>query len=197
MTVLAGGIVAKNIGDPIGFGANLGPGGVLLAITGPTIVVSAVVPEGVVTANVGSVCIVNDPSGASVWLKSTGSGSVGWVQFTTGGGGSSANLDVIQAYFDYTSSADILIGSVAVGDTLEEIKVEIFDAFNGTTPTISVGNPGNHDAYFAAIPVPVGGADAFWVGSSLVGASTTVRLYSSFGGSTAGTGRVSISIRRA
>lgn len=197
MSVFPRGIIAKGVGDVIGFGANLGLNGELISITGPTIFVSAVLPENVVTANVGSLCIVNDPSGASVWLKGTGTGSAGWVQFSTGGGSSSANVDVIQAYFDFTSSTDILIGTVAVGDTLEGIKVEIFDSFNGTSPTISVGDPVDHSAYFAATAIPAGTTVALWEGSSLVGAATTIRLYSSFGGSTAGTGRVSISIRRA
>ena len=197
MTVLNGGIVTKDIADPIGFGAAIGPSGSLSSVTGPTIRVSAVAPDGVVTAGPGSLCIVNDPSGASVWLKATGTGATGWTALSTGGGSGKGNLDVIQAYFDYTSSADILVGTVAVGDTLEEIKFEVFTSFDGTAPSFTIGNPSDHSAYIPATTMPPNGTDTFAVGSSLVGAATSVRLYLSLGGSTAGTGRVAISIRRA
>lgn len=197
MAVLTGGVVTKGIADPIGFGATLGPSGALLSITGPTISVSAVPPEGVVTANAGSMCIVNDPSGASVWLKSTGSGAAGWVPLSTGGGSGKGNLDVVQAYFDSTSAADILVSTLSVGDTLESAKLEVFTAFDGVSPSLTLGNPGNHSAYLGTTMIPVSTADEFISGSSLIGVATTLRLYLSLGGSTAGTGRIAISIRRA
>ena len=158
--------------------------------------ISPVSPEGVIAAIPGALCIVSTPGIVGLWQKQTGTGSTGWSQFPASAGSGKGNLDLVQAYFDFSSSADITLGLLSAGDTVEDIKIEIFTGFNGASPALTVGNPGDHAAYLGSTPISVGMITPA-IGSSLSGASIAVHLYLSLGGSTTGAGRCAVTISRA
>jgi hypothetical protein len=196
MSVLTGGIIAKSTSDRIGFGASIGPDGALIAVTGPVFLVSAVPPEGVVSANVGSLCIVADPAGASWWGKVTGSGSVGWVVLPTSAGSGKGNLDILQAYIDPASAAAITLGTLNVGDVVEAVEVNVYTAFDGTSPAATVGTGTSPAAFAAGIGLGATGLQTYDGGVPIASAETA-KLYLSLGGSAAGLARVTLSVRRA
>jgi hypothetical protein len=196
MAVLTGGVYAKNVADPIGWGVTLNPDGSVATVTGPTMRVSAVAPDGVVTANVGSLCIVNDPAGATVWIKATGSGNTGWTVIPTPSGSGKGNLDILQAYIDTTSAAIITLGTLNPGDVVEAAEFDVYTGFDGVNPSVSIGSTTDPIAYTAATSLSRSSLVTYDGGIQIAGAETA-KAYLSLGGSAAGSARVTLSVRRA
>jgi hypothetical protein len=195
MSVLTGGIYAKETTDRFGWGAVLGPGGSVASVSGPIIAVSAVAPEGVVSGNPGSLCIVNDPSGASLWLKQTGSGSSGWAQLTPGGGSGSGNLDVLQAFIDHTSASVIMLGTLNPGDVVEGMELDVYTPFDDPAASITIGTATDPVAYSTALPLTPQSIQTS-NGGIVISGTETAKIYLSLGGSTTGTARIALPIRR-
>ncbi len=95
-------------------------------------------PEGVVTANIGSVYRrTNGSTGTTLYIKESGTGNTGWVAVAGGGGAGFSGTPTSGAvpYYDGSGLADSPITASVPGSMVNGITVT--GAATGNTPTIS------------------------------------------------------------
>lgn len=111
-------------------------------------------------------------------------------------GSGTGNTDIIDVDFNYSSSSPIVITLLNVGDVVEAAEVEVLTAFNGGSPTVSIGTAVSTQRFVANTTIASAGYQDFGGGetiSTAVNAILTIAL----GGSTAGSGRISLTVSRA
>lgn len=104
------------------------------------------------------------------------------------GGGASSGFTVSPVAFYYNSSSPITVATVATGEIITKVILDITTAFNAAT-TLSVGHTGSQTALMDTtqnLPATVGFYEV--IGNHQYGGADTVKLYISPGLSTQGAG---------
>lgn len=112
-----------------------------IGVGGPGITKHNATPEGAVTAPVGSIVLRTDTG--QVYKKTSGSGNTGWVDVSSGGGGS-AWLDddgtTPSPLPSATGSKSVAIGQGAVATTSDSFAIGTSSEIKGTSPnSIAIG----------------------------------------------------------
>lgn len=108
----------------------------------------------------------------------------------------SGNLDVLVADINSSSASPVALGTLNTGDQVERVEVVVETAFDGTAPTLSVGTPASAGRFLSSADLSAAGltvAD----GSDPIASAIAARITLSLGGSTTGSARVSLWVRRA
>lgn len=108
MSVLTNGVFAKELTDVVGIGVNVNEGGVVTAVTGPTWRRVTADPNGVETANAGSIASQTNgtlwvSAGGTVWV-SVGGAAAGWA-LANDVAGLAGSTSPLQAEYIYVSAS--------------------------------------------------------------------------------------------
>ena len=108
----------------------------------------------------------------------------------------SGNLDVLTADINSSTSSPVTLGTLNAGDQVERTETVIETAFDGTAPTLSIGTPSSAGRFISGVDLSAVGFSPS-DGSDPIAASVAARVTLSLGGSTTGSARVSLWVRRA
>lgn len=129
-----------------------------------------------------------DDGTANQVLQTDGAGVLSWA--AAGSTASSDKLDTTN--LAYNSSATIAMFSTGAGDVIEYIDVVVDTAFNGTTPSMSVGVSGSVSKYVASTQVDLATVGIYRINSGLVaqGVEALIATFTAGGGASAGAARI-------
>ena len=138
------------------------------------------------TADVTFTLPVDDGTPGQV-LQTDGSGTLSFV--SAGSTASALKQDTTALAFG--TSSPVTMFSTGASDVIESITVYVDTAFNGTTPTVTVGISGTTSKYSTTADVDLKTAGAYVIHPNLVaqGAESLIATYSA-STSSAGAGRI-------
>lgn len=144
-------------------------------------------PTSGMTAAVDLTLPVDDGTAGQV-LSTNGSGVMSWV--SAGDTALADKLDTTSLAFN--SSATVSMFSTGANDVLEYIDVVVDTAFDGTSPSMSVGIAGTVSKYVASTQVDLTATGVYRVhpGLPAQGAEALIITFTAGGGATAGAARV-------
>ena len=127
-------------------------------------------------------------------VDATGGAAV-WEQINITGSG---NEEAVFLDFDFNTVDPALVASLNAGDKIIRSEVRIINPFNGAAPTLSLGTPASPSLIFSSAEIAPAKAVTFGNDENFdFPVADSLQLSLALGGSTAGSGQVLVTIRRA
>lgn len=144
-------------------------------------------PAAGMTAPVVITLPVDDGTAGQV-LQTDGNGVTSWVSAGT----TAANDKLDTTALVFNSSSTVAMFTTGAADVIEYFEIVVDTAFNGTSPSMSVGISGTVSKYVASTQVDLATVGKYVVHSNLVaqGAESLVITFTAAGGASAGAARV-------
>jgi hypothetical protein len=144
-------------------------------------------PAAGMTADVAYTLPVDDGTPNQV-LATDGSGVMSWVSAAS----TSAADKCDTTNLAFNSSGTVAMFSTGAGDIIDKIQVAVDTAFDGTSPSMSVGISGTVSKYVASTQVDLTTVGLYEInpGKSAQGVEALITTFTAGGGATAGAARV-------